>query len=80
LCGVRDDVRSDHFVDPVLGFHLAPALEDYLWRVMAELKNFYLSHVLPTHCGSQNSIDLAQQEMQNKLVPCITGGCFTFAT
>jgi metal-dependent hydrolase (beta-lactamase superfamily II) len=50
------------------GFHLAPAPDDYLRRVMAELKQFDLEHVFPIHCSGQNFIDLAKQEMPEKLI------------
>ena len=60
------------------GFHLAPAPEDYLRQVMAELKKFDLDHVLPMHCSGQNFIDLAKQEMPEKLVLCGTGSSYTF--
>ena len=60
------------------GFHLAPAPDDYLRQVMAELKKFDLDHVLPMHCSGQNFIDLAKQEMPEKLVLCTTGSRFTF--
>jgi 7,8-dihydropterin-6-yl-methyl-4-(beta-D-ribofuranosyl)aminobenzene 5'-phosphate synthase len=62
------------------GFHLAPAPDDYLRQVMAELKKFDLQHVLPMHCSGQNFIDLAKQEMPEKLVLCTTGSRFTFTT
>src|SRR5262249_16142481 len=35
------------------GFHLAPAPDDYLRLVMAELKKFDLEHVMPMHCSGQ---------------------------
>lgn len=60
------------------GFHLAPAPDDYLRLVMAELKKFDLEHVMPMHCSGQNFIDLAKQEMPEKLVLCGTGSSFTF--
>jgi 7,8-dihydropterin-6-yl-methyl-4-(beta-D-ribofuranosyl)aminobenzene 5'-phosphate synthase len=60
------------------GFHLAPAPADYLSTVMAELKKFNLQHVLPMHCSGQNFIDLAKQEIPQKLVLCSTGSSFTF--
>lgn len=60
------------------GFHLAPAPDDYLRWVMAELKKFNLEHVLPMHCSGQNFIDLAKQEMPDKLVLCSTGSSYTF--
>ena len=60
------------------GFHLAPAPDDYLRQVMAELKRFDLAHVLPMHCSGQNFVDLAKQEMPEKLVLCTTGSRYTF--
>jgi 7,8-dihydropterin-6-yl-methyl-4-(beta-D-ribofuranosyl)aminobenzene 5'-phosphate synthase len=60
------------------GFHLAPAPDDYLRQVMAELKKFDLEHVLPMHCSGQNFVDLAKQEMPEKLVLCTTGSRYTF--
>jgi 7,8-dihydropterin-6-yl-methyl-4-(beta-D-ribofuranosyl)aminobenzene 5'-phosphate synthase len=60
------------------GFHLAPAPDDYLRKVMVELKKFDLSHVLPMHCSGANFIELAKQEMPEKLVLCATGSSFTF--
>ena len=60
------------------GFHLAPAPADYLRQVMAELKTFDLAHVMPMHCSGANFIELARQEMPEKLVLCATGSSFTF--
>jgi hypothetical protein len=71
LFGVCDDVRPDHSFDRSAIFHLASACDDYLRRVMAELRK--LDYVLPMPCSSQNFIDLAKQEMPEKLVLCATG-------
>lgn len=60
------------------GFHLAPAPDEYLRQVMGELKKFDMAHVLPMHCSGQNFIDLAKQEMPEKLVLCTTGSQYTF--
>ena len=60
------------------GFHLAPAPDDYLRQIMAELKKFNLEHIMPMHCSGQNFVDLAQKEMPEKLVLCGTGSSFTF--
>jgi 7,8-dihydropterin-6-yl-methyl-4-(beta-D-ribofuranosyl)aminobenzene 5'-phosphate synthase len=60
------------------GFHLAPAPDDYLRQVMAELKKFDLQHVMPMHCSGQNFVDLASKEMPEKLLLCGTGSSFTF--
>jgi 7,8-dihydropterin-6-yl-methyl-4-(beta-D-ribofuranosyl)aminobenzene 5'-phosphate synthase len=61
------------------GFHLAPAPDDYLRQVMTELKKFDLEHVMPMHCSGQNFVDLAKQEMPEKLVLCSTGSSYTFS-
>jgi 7,8-dihydropterin-6-yl-methyl-4-(beta-D-ribofuranosyl)aminobenzene 5'-phosphate synthase len=60
------------------GFHLAPAQDDYLRQIMAELKKFDIEHVMPMHCSGQNFVDLAQKEMPERLVLCGTGSSFTF--
>jgi len=60
------------------GFHLAPAPEDYLRQVMAELNKFNLEHIMPMHCSGQNFVDPAQKEMPEKLVLCGSGSSFTF--
>jgi 7,8-dihydropterin-6-yl-methyl-4-(beta-D-ribofuranosyl)aminobenzene 5'-phosphate synthase len=60
------------------GFHLAPVPDDYLKKVMAELKTFDIEHVMPMHCSGQNFVDLAKKEMPEKLVLCGTGSSFTF--
>ncbi len=60
------------------GFHLAPAPDDYLRQVMAELQKFDIEHVMPMHCSGQNFVDLAGKEMPEKLVLCGTGSSFTF--
>jgi 7,8-dihydropterin-6-yl-methyl-4-(beta-D-ribofuranosyl)aminobenzene 5'-phosphate synthase len=60
------------------GFHLAPAPADYLAMVMAELRKFDLAHVMPMHCSGQNFIDLAKQQIPEKLVLCSTGSSYTF--
>jgi 7,8-dihydropterin-6-yl-methyl-4-(beta-D-ribofuranosyl)aminobenzene 5'-phosphate synthase len=60
------------------GFHLAPAPEDYLNRVMAELKTLDIEHVFPMHCSGSNFLEAAKREMPQALVLCTTGSRFTF--
>lgn len=60
------------------GYHLAPAPSNYLRQVVNELKKFQIDHLLPMHCSGQNFIELARQEMPEKLVLCGTGSTFTF--
>jgi 7,8-dihydropterin-6-yl-methyl-4-(beta-D-ribofuranosyl)aminobenzene 5'-phosphate synthase len=75
---VRDITGVEKIHALVGGFHLAPAPDDYLRAVMTELKTFDIDHVLPMHCSGQNFIDLAKQEIPEKLVLCGTGSSFTF--
>jgi 7,8-dihydropterin-6-yl-methyl-4-(beta-D-ribofuranosyl)aminobenzene 5'-phosphate synthase len=84
-CGIINTLRRAQEVSGVEkiyalvgGFHLAPAPADYLAMVMAELKKFDLAHVMPMHCSGQNFIDLAKQEIPEKLVLCGTGSSYTF--
>jgi 7,8-dihydropterin-6-yl-methyl-4-(beta-D-ribofuranosyl)aminobenzene 5'-phosphate synthase len=60
------------------GFHLAPAPEDYLNRVMAELKTLDIQHIFPMHCSGPNFLEAAKREMPQALVLCTTGSRFTF--
>lgn len=60
------------------GFHLAPAPDDYLSRVMAELKALDIQHVFPMHCSGANFLEAAKREMPQALVLCTTGSRFTF--
>ncbi len=75
---VREVTGVDKIYALVGGFHLAPAPDDYLRAVMAELKTFDPEHVMPMHCSGQNFIDLAKKEMPEKLVLCGTGSSYTF--
>jgi 7,8-dihydropterin-6-yl-methyl-4-(beta-D-ribofuranosyl)aminobenzene 5'-phosphate synthase len=84
-CGIINTLRRAQEVSGVEkiyavlgGFHLAPAPADYLASVMAELKKFDLAHIMPMHCSGQNFIDLAKQEVPEKLVLCSTGSSYTF--
>jgi 7,8-dihydropterin-6-yl-methyl-4-(beta-D-ribofuranosyl)aminobenzene 5'-phosphate synthase len=74
----QDITGIDKIYALVGGFHLAPAPDDYLAVVMAELKKFNLEHLMPMHCSGQNFIDLAKKEIPEKLVLCGTGSSYTF--
>ena len=62
------------------GFHLAPAPDDYLNRIMAELKTQDIDHVFPMHCSGPNFLEAAKREMPQALVLCTTGSRFGFGT
>ena len=47
---------------------------------MAKLKKLDREHVLPMYCSGKNFIDLAKQEMPEKLVLCTTVSRFVFTT
>jgi len=59
-------------------FHLAPAPDEYLRQVMAQVNKPDPEHVLPMRCSGRNFIDLAKQEIPEKLVLCGTASSFTF--
>ncbi|MDO9708678.1 MBL fold metallo-hydrolase [Paracraurococcus lichenis] len=60
------------------GFHLAPAPQDYLDRIMAELKQQDVDYVFPMHCSGPNFLEAAKREMPQALVLCTTGSRFAF--
>ena len=60
------------------GFHLAPAPQDYLDRIMAELKAEDIDHLFPMHCSGPNFLEAAKREMPQALVLCTTGSRFSF--
>jgi 7,8-dihydropterin-6-yl-methyl-4-(beta-D-ribofuranosyl)aminobenzene 5'-phosphate synthase len=60
------------------GFHLAPAPQDYLNRVVAELKTLDIQHLFPMHCSGANFLEAVKREMPQTLVLCTTGSRFTF--
>ena len=37
-----------------------------------------LAHIMPMHCSGQDFVDLANQEIPEKLVLCGIGGSYTF--
>lgn len=62
------------------GFHLAPAQDEYLNRVVAELKTLDIDHIFPMHCSGANFLEAVKREMPQTLVLCTTGSSFTFGT
>lgn len=60
------------------GFHTAPASDEYLAVIMAELGKLDIEHVFPMHCSGPNFIEAAKREMPRALVLCTTGSTFTF--
>ncbi len=60
------------------GFHLAPASQAYLDKIMGELKRLPIDHLIPMHCSGGNFLETAKREMPEKLILCTTGSRFTF--
>lgn len=60
------------------GFHLAPHKEDYVRETVAELRALNPDCVIPMHCTGQLFIDIAQQEMPDKLIRSYTGSRYIF--
>lgn len=56
------------------GYHLAPAPDDYLQQVMAELKQLDIEHVFPIHCKGAYFVAMAPEG----LVLSSTGSSYTF--
>ena len=46
---------------------------------MAELKKFDFQHVLPMHCSGVNFVEVAKQEIPEKLVICASESSYTFS-
>jgi len=83
--GILNDLRRAREVTGVQkihalvgGFHLASAPDDYLKRVMAELKTLDIDHIFPMHCSGPNFLEAAKREMPQALVLCTSGSRFTF--
>jgi 7,8-dihydropterin-6-yl-methyl-4-(beta-D-ribofuranosyl)aminobenzene 5'-phosphate synthase len=61
------------------GFHLAPYKEDYLLKVIADLKEIDPDYVVPMHCTGEPFWEMAQREMPQKLLRAYTGTQFVFS-
>lgn len=61
------------------GFHLAPYKEDYLQKIIADLKEIDPDYVVPMHCTGEPFWAMAQREMPQKLLRAYTGTQFVFS-
>ena len=61
------------------GFHLAPAMPDYIEHTIDELQALGPDVVLPMHCSGSNFIAAMQRRMPEVLVTTNVGSLFTFA-
>jgi 7,8-dihydropterin-6-yl-methyl-4-(beta-D-ribofuranosyl)aminobenzene 5'-phosphate synthase len=60
------------------GFHLFPADEDYLRRVIAELQAMNPDVLIPLHCSGPEIVRLTRAVAPDKLLTSTTGTEFTF--
>lgn len=60
------------------GFHLSPAPLPYTAQVVQALKEIDPDYVIPMHCSGAGFIQLAQNEMPEKLILSYTGSRFVF--
>jgi 7,8-dihydropterin-6-yl-methyl-4-(beta-D-ribofuranosyl)aminobenzene 5'-phosphate synthase len=69
-------VRKVHAV--MGGFHLFPADDDYLRRVVAELQAMNPDVVIPLHCSGPDMVNVLRAVAPEKLLTSTTGTEFTF--
>lgn len=60
------------------GFHLFPADDEYLRRVVAELKTLDPDVVIPLHCSGPNFVTTMREMLADRLVTSTTGTEFAF--
>src|SRR5262249_6581211 len=60
------------------GFHLFPAADDYVHRVITELKAMGVDVVVPLHCSGPNFTQAMREAWGEGLVTSTTGTEFTF--
>jgi 7,8-dihydropterin-6-yl-methyl-4-(beta-D-ribofuranosyl)aminobenzene 5'-phosphate synthase len=61
------------------GFHLLPPLtDDYLWQVIADLKEINPDYLMPAHCVGEPFCDMVQREMPGKVFQSNVGTRYLF--
>jgi 7,8-dihydropterin-6-yl-methyl-4-(beta-D-ribofuranosyl)aminobenzene 5'-phosphate synthase len=60
------------------GFHLAPAPQDYLKQIVAEIHKLQPDVVIPMHCSGLNFVQEARAQMPDNLLLSTTGSRITF--
>lgn len=60
------------------GFHLGPALKDYLTEVVAEIKKLDPDVLIPMHCSGLNFVQEATAQMGDKVMVTTTGSRLSF--
>jgi len=60
------------------GFHLFPADDDYLRRVVAEMRAMNVDVVIPLHCSGPGMITAMREMLPDRLLTSTTGTEFTF--
>jgi 7,8-dihydropterin-6-yl-methyl-4-(beta-D-ribofuranosyl)aminobenzene 5'-phosphate synthase len=69
-------VRKVHAI--MGGFHLFPADDEYLRRVVTELRAFDPDVIIPLHCSGPGVITTMREQAPEKLITSTTGTEFTF--
>jgi 7,8-dihydropterin-6-yl-methyl-4-(beta-D-ribofuranosyl)aminobenzene 5'-phosphate synthase len=73
------EVSGEKDVHAVMGgFHLFPAVDDYVRETVAELKKLEPDVVIPLHCSGPNMVNALRDMLPDKLVTSTTGTEFTF--
>ena len=62
------------------GFHLFPADDAYLRRVVAELQTMNPDVLIPLHCSGPEMVNVVRAISPEKLLTSTTGTEFTFGT
>jgi len=60
------------------GFHLFPADESYLKRVITELQSLNPDAIVPLHCSGPEMVQLTRAVAPDKLLTSTTGTEFVF--
>jgi 7,8-dihydropterin-6-yl-methyl-4-(beta-D-ribofuranosyl)aminobenzene 5'-phosphate synthase len=73
------DVSGVKKVHAVMGgFHLFPAVDDYVRRTVSELKSIGADVVIPLHCSGPGMVQALRELMPDQLITSTTGTEFTF--
>jgi 7,8-dihydropterin-6-yl-methyl-4-(beta-D-ribofuranosyl)aminobenzene 5'-phosphate synthase len=73
------EVSGEKDVHAVMGgFHLFPAVDDYVRQTVEELKAMGPDVIIPLHCSGPNMAEALRRMMPDQYVPSTTGTEFTF--
>jgi 7,8-dihydropterin-6-yl-methyl-4-(beta-D-ribofuranosyl)aminobenzene 5'-phosphate synthase len=60
------------------GFHLFAADDDYVRKTVTELKQLDPDVVIPMHCSGPTFVQVAREQMPDRLITSTTGTEYTF--